>query len=224
MPEKEITLQSPCQAIAFDKDRLLIGEESGHVTILSDFSKIKQNVRGAEVSTKKVESQSEMEVDEEDDVKRSAFVDDEAGEDADEADADDLEGLWDGDDEPVPENEQNEDSNAADISLEAIKKQTRFDQDSDKGSEMGDEFDADGNQISAKAQPPPGYEFTTATKMQKPFQPGSTPVYQADRVLCWNGVIIVKGLIDQEKGISSIIVEFHNIQQYSNTSLDSNSK
>ena len=151
MPEKEITLQSACQAIAFDNDRLLIGEESGHVTILSDFSKIKQNVRGAEVSTKKAESQSEMEVDEESNdsnVKRPAFVDDEAGEDDDEADADDLEGLWDGDDEPVPEAEQNDESNAADISLEAIKKQTRFDQDSEKGSELGDDFDADGNQIS----------------------------------------------------------------------------
>ena len=215
MPEKEITLQSACQALAFDNDRLLIGEESGHVTILSDFSKIKQNVRGAEASSKKAESQSEMEVDEESNdsnVKRSAFVDDEAGEDEDEADADDLEGLWDGDDEPVPETEQNDESNAADISLEAIKKQTRFDQDSDKGSELGDEFDADGNQIS-KA-PPSGYEFTTATKMQEPFQPGSTPVYQADRFLCWNSVGIVKGLIDQEKGISSIIVEFHNIQTH----------
>ena len=50
--------------------------------------------------------------------------------------------------------------------------------------------------------------------MQAPFQPASTPTYQAERFLCWNGVGIIKGLIDQEKGISSIVIDFHNINTH----------
>ena len=199
MPEKEIQLKSPAIDLDFDKDRLFIGEESGHCTIIPNLNQIKKNVSKSVKPSKPLKVEDEMEVDdddEDDEPVKNGFVDDEAGED----DVDDLEALWEGDEEPVEDEPQRlgDDSNTADISLEAIKKQTKFDQDSDKGSELGDNYDEDGNEINSKA-PPAGFEYTTQTKMQQAFQPSSTPTYQAERFLCWNGIGIVKGLIDQER-------------------------
>ena len=219
MPEKEIALEAACTDVAFLESRLFLGDESGHCSIIGGLAQIKRNVAKSGKAVKKTTS-NEMDVsDDEDEIKpKSAFIDDEAGDDDDgDQGDDDLEALWEGDnegdeDEPV---RRVDDDNTADISLEAIKKQTNFETEFDKDSELGDGFDADGNEIDAMMKPPPaGFEYTTTTKMQSAFQPGSTPAYQAERFLCWNGVGIVKGLIDQEKGISSIVVEFHNIQTH----------
>ena len=44
MPEKEIQLKSPAVDLDFDKDRLFIGEEDGHCTIIPNLNQIKKNV------------------------------------------------------------------------------------------------------------------------------------------------------------------------------------
>ena len=94
MPEKEIQLKSPAVDLDFDKDRLFIGEEDGHCTIIPNLNQIKKNVsKSVKPSSKPVKVEDEMEVDDdEDEPVKNGFVDDEAGED----DVDDLEALWEG--------------------------------------------------------------------------------------------------------------------------------
>ena len=120
-------------------------------------------------------SQEEMDINDhdEDEKPKSAFVD----EADDDEQGDDLEALWEGDNEDDEDDEpvQRDDDSTADIGLEAIKKQTKFQDDSDQ-DELGD--DEDGNLIAQpqQAPPPPGFEYTTSTKMQPPLQPSSTRI------------------------------------------------
>lgn len=55
------------------------------------------------------------------------------------------------------------------------------------------------------------YNGPQPSKMQSAIQPSSTPAYLAQRYLCWNSVGMVKGVVDEAKGISSIVVDFHDI-------------
>ena len=131
---------------------------------------------------------------------------------------DDLEALW--------EEEANEDGEDLAETEKA---------DGDEMSQDPPQFDDDSNAISldkiknqsfderksnVKVIPPisddeddaaPSGNTQTPSVMQSAFQPGSTPTHFPQRYLCWNSIGIVKGLIDEAKGISSIVVDFHDI-------------
>lgn len=49
----------------------------------------------------------------------------------------------------------------------------------------------------------------SSTKRQEPFQPGSSPVHLHHRYMVWNNVGIVRCFGEEDQGISSIEVEFH---------------
>ena len=160
-----------CISIGFLGSNLLVGGQDGHVTqfktpILTNQSKPKSKNQTAlqktSSKTSSLSAASGMEIDQseddnmddesEDEKPKNAFVEDEAGEDAEAEEVDDLEALWEeGSNEGEPPGEDlnqsevgnDESTPAADISLEAIKKSTY------QQSDIGSDAEQDGNQSEA---------------------------------------------------------------------------
>ena len=216
--------ESPVTSICFADKNVLIGEKSGTLISIptSDFiskeMKKKQfSLPRPAIKTSSAESViSGMSVDSEKEEERpkNGFVDEEAGEDDD--DIDDLEALWEEDarSEGEPENTEaaenvgdgmpmniDDDSNNA-ISLNAIRDSVPLDRPKN---------DSDVDDDEEKEAEAGYYSSIQPSKMQKAFQPGESPTYNATRYLCWNSTGIIKGIIDEQRGISSIIVDFHDI-------------
>ena len=101
------------------------------------------------------------------------------------------------DEDGMPMNLDDDSNNA--ISLNAIRDSVPL----DRPREIDEEDDE--NEKEAV------YSGIQPSKMQKAFQPGESPTYNATRYLCWNSTGIIKGIIDEQRGISSIIVDFHDI-------------
>jgi len=157
-----------CISIGFLGSNVLVGGQDGYVTqfncpkLTNQKSKSKSQTALQKTSSKTSSlsaASSGMEVDQsEDDMDnqsedeerpKNAFVEDEAGEDAEAEEVDDLEALWEeGSNEGEPPGEDlnqseignDESTPAADISLEAIKKSTY------QQSDIGSDAEQDGNQ------------------------------------------------------------------------------
>ena len=181
-----------CISIGFLGSNLLVGGQDGHVTQfntpkLTNQNKPKsKNQTALQKTSSKTSSlsaaSSGMEIDQsedgmgdesEDERPKNAFVEDEAGEDAEAEEVDDLEALWEeGSNEGEPPGEdlnQSEVGNyestpAANISLEAIKKSSY------QQSDIGSDAEPDGNQSEAD----PGAEDAVMWSGPKPskMQPG----------------------------------------------------
>ena len=108
-------------------------------------------------------------------------------------------------DEPPPHFD--DDSNA--ISLDQIKKIHPLDDPTAKIIPPPSD-DEDG--------PPAGpvWSGPMPSKMQSAIQSSSTPTYHAQRYLCWNSIGIVKGIVNEEKGLSLGLKEM----KYSQTSIN----
>lgn len=197
----EIQIEKEVTSIAFGKTELHIADLSGMLTSVqtSVFQKTPQKILPEPIVQKVKEKIKKIE----------SFVDNEAqaDDDGDDEEADDLEALWEGEagnddggmgddfgDDPMA---MDDDDNA--ISLNAIKEQVPLE---NRGE---DELsDGEGDNISLQGMMQP-------SKMQSAFQPGSSPIFNAQRYLCWNSTGIIKGIIDEQNGISSIIVDFHDV-------------
>ena len=159
-----------CISIGFLGSNLLVGGQDGHVTQFNTPKLTNQNKPKSKTALQKTSSKtsslsaasSGMEIDQsdqdgmddesEDERPKNAFVEDEAGEDAEAEEVDDLEALWEeGSNEGEPPGEDlnqsevgnDESTPAADISLEAIKKSTY------QQSDIGSDAEQDGNQSEA---------------------------------------------------------------------------
>ena len=188
MVEKEFEIDEPCVSIAFSKNQIITADCKGSVT-LTDISTLKDKIKSygpnnpkKVIQTKANEDFSDDDMDEDEPKTKNAFVNDQADEDDDADDADDLEALW--NDEPDldggVENDDDQvgmedDSRPADISLEAIKRSTTVNQNSD--SEDDDpEAVADGEHEDIA--------YTSGAKiaeLQPAFQSNSTPNFNAER-------------------------------------------
>ena len=182
-----------CISIGFLGSNLLVGGQDGHVTQfntpkLTNQSKPKSKMTSLQKTSSKTSSlsaaSSGMEVDQseddmgdesEDEKPKNAFVEDEAGEDAEAEEVDDLEALWEeGSNEGEPPGEDlnqsevgnDESTPAADISLEAIKKSTY------QQSDIGSDAEQDGNQ--SEADPADDAVMWSGPKPSK-MQPGNKP-------------------------------------------------
>ena len=212
MHEIEIEDNSSISSLCFTDKKVLIGETSGFLMAVpvSDFitKEIKKKPPAAAMKMSSESSVAMSDRSDSDDRKRNQFVDDEADDEDGDDDVDDLEALWEEDARSEPENDDgndaapnwnyDEDSNNA-ISLNAIKESVPLEKPKDDSDA---EADPDG-------PAGPFYDGLQPSKLQKAFQPGETPTYNATRYLCWNATGIIKGVVDEQRGISSIIVDFH---------------
>ena len=168
-----------CISIGFLGLNLLVGGRDGHVTqfntpkLTNQKPKSKSQTALQKTSSKTsslLSASSGMEVDDqsddgmnddesEDEKPKNAFVEDEAGEDAEAEEVDDLEALWEeasnegeppGEDLNQSEVGNDESTPAADISLEAIKKSTY------QQSDIGSDDEKDGNQSDPDWKADPG--------------------------------------------------------------------
>ena len=179
-----------CISIGFLGSNLLVGGQDGHVTQFNTPKLTNQNKPKSKTALQKTSSKtsslsaasSGMEIDQsedgmddesEDERPTNAFVEDEAGEDAEAEEVDDLEALWEeGSNEGEPPGEDlnqsevgnDESTPAADISLEAIKKSTY------QQSDIGSDAEPDGNQ--SEADPAEDAVMWSGPKPSK-MQPGT---------------------------------------------------
>lgn len=210
--EIETEDNSPISSLCFTDKQVLIGESSGFLMAvpISDFISTEMK-RKSPAAAMKMASESSIAISERSesgDRERNRFFDDEADDEDGEDDVDDLEALWEEDARSDAENDDgndaapnmdfDDDSNNA-ISLNAIKNSVPLEKPKDD-SDAEDE--ADGPAA-------PFYDGLQPSKLQKAFQPGETPSYNATRYLCWNATGVIKGVVDEQRGISSIIVDFH---------------
>ena len=184
MVEKEFTTKEPVASLDFIDDLLIIADFNGSVCLTENLTGLKQRIKSSAANSASNKQAAAGTLDDDfsdDDIeekKKNEFVNDEA-DDADEAEGDDdLEALW--NDEPDAEAEEandadhmEDDSRPADISLEAIKRATTVDNNSDSEDDVAAEDDgADVDYIEAGAR---------ISKQQPAFQSNATPTFNAER-------------------------------------------
>ena len=181
-----------CISIGFLGSNLLVGGQDGHVTqfnspqltnqskpksknqtVLQKTSSKTSSLSAASSGMEVDQSEDGMDDESEDERSKNAFVEDEAGEDAEAEEVDDLEALWEeasnegeppGEDLNQSEVGNDESTPAADISLEAIKKSTY------QQSDIGSDAEQEGNQ--SEADPTEDAVMWSGPKPSK-MQPGT---------------------------------------------------